>query len=605
MNFDVGSKKECANVVVRQDDLLHIVDRVEPMKSNLPPMNRSLLKTEDDLLSVSQPSLLDIVERVQPPKSEKQEVPPLKPPNSLVVETEEGPLVVPTVCSGREKLKRGEEVRIFNFAETASIAPQVFPKRDVIRTAGQSVPPIIKTEYQDRVKEKKIPTMKIAQQLAEKYQFAVYEGNVYVFEYNYYKLCNDQDLEEIIYSVLKRSDIVPSGCRFLQDVRYFLKLETLSKRFTEYDVEQVRKYIGFKNGYLHLDTMKFTAPNPAVFITNYLDVICSPQLLQNVSVQDLKKIRCQNFDQFVYTLAEGNPLIFDRIYEMIGYIVSNDCAAKKLFALMGPSDTGKSKLGALIMNLFNKEATIAIPLGALGERFSLGKLPGKALCVDLDAPGARINSRTAAIIKSLTGGDPTSAENKFESPKTFINRAKLLYATNHPIEMSEKEYVLRDRFVSIPIMRTIPKEQQNTNLLDSFKAEKFLIVMKSIGYYRELVRKNYKFTGDFSLNFAFNHSNSGTGMPLEDMINKFVTEKCSFFSWEQWEYADVLYKSFCDYYGIVEGENDYKNFSRVLHQLYIGKIEKSKKRREGLASPISVFKGIIVKKDSSSNNYCL
>lgn len=554
MNSDIGNKQECISVVMRHVALRDVVERVKPLNSEqkVPPVSTPLIESENDLLPV------------------------------------------PAVALKEAISSQGDQANILNFTETASIANQIPSMFGIIKTGQPTKLPIIQEEHQDRVKEKRVPAIKIAGQLAEFYQFGAYEDDVYVFETSHYNLCSDKYLERMIYSVLKSSDIIPSGYRFLQDIRNFLRLETMLKKFTEYDVERRRKYIGFKNGYLHLDTMKFTAPNPAIFITNYLDVNYNPQLLAKVGVQDFKKIHCPNFDQFVYTLADGNPLIFDRIFEMIGYIVSNDCAAKKLFALMGPSDTGKSQIGKFILGLFNKEATIALPLSTLGERFSLGKLPGKALAVDLDLPGAKISSRAAAIIKSLTGGDVISAENKFEPSRTFTSYAKLLYATNHQIEISSKEEVLRNRFVSIPIMRVIPKEKQIPNLLDCFKAERFLIVMKSIGYYRELVKNNYVFTGDFSLNSAFISNNSVIAMSMEDMINKFAAEQCSFVS-EQWEFTDTLYKAFCGYYDIPEDDNGYKNFSRMFCQLFNAKIGKTKKRRENASSPLSAFSGVVLK----------
>lgn len=541
----------------------------------------------------------NIVGRVEPLNIEKKD---LLPGDSSVVEIEKGSFSVSAACLVEENLMTGQVTKILNFAETSAIAPQVPPKYATVKTE-QRVLPIIKTENQDGVKEKRIPAMEIASRLAEFYQFATYERNVYLFEANHYMLCNNKMLEQIIYSTFKRSGIVPSGYKFLQDVRDFLILETMSKRFTLDDTEQVGKYIGFKDGYLHLDTLEFVTPNPAIFMTNYLEVNYHPYLLSN-NGQDLEKICCPNFDQFITDLSNNNPQIFDRIYEMIGYILSNDCAAKKLFVLGGAPDSGKSRLGRFIQSLFNEGAVCSIPIGELGERFSLGDLPGKALCVDLDLPATKINNKTAAKIKSLTGGDPISVENKFDHRKTCFNRAKLLYATNHPIKIDEREYVLRDRFVYIPIMRSIPKAMQRSNLLEYFEGEKLLIVMKSIGYYLRLIKKNYHFTGDFPLNSAFIHNSSGIAMPMGDMISKFVTEKCLLDSFEQWEYADVLYKSFCEYCGLMEGENDYKNFSRIFHQLYIGKIEKGKKRRESSASPISVFKGITVKKTDSVITSC-
>lgn len=443
--------------------------------------------------------------------------------------------------------------------------------------------------------EKRPSAVEIACQLARCYHFGVFEGKVYVFENNHYKLCDRESLECIVYFVLKNSVLKDTGYRFFRDICNFLKLETKSKKFTMDDIAATRKYIGFKNGYLSLENFEFHEPNPEIFITNYLEVYYRPFALNLSNRSDLRVINCPYFDKFITELADGNRQIYDRIYEMIGYIISNDCSAKKLFALLGVSNSGKSKLGEFIMSLFNDEAVTSIPIGELGERFATGDLPGKALCVDLDLPATKINAKTSAKIKSLTGGDTTSAEQKFEERRSFVNRAKLLYASNHPIEISEKEYVLRDRFVSIPIMKTIPIERQLPNLLDYFKNEKILIVMKAIGYYCELVRNNYKFSGSFRLNEAFINNTCAMVITPENMIKKFVEDKCQFTDFDQWTFTDTIYEVFCDHYKASIDVIDYNNFSRLLNYIFEGKVDKGKKRRDHSSAPISIFKGIIIK----------
>lgn len=572
-------------------ELLTIVERENPMnleKTDIPPISIPLVEVKGGQELATQSKLVTIVERVKPKISEET------PPNGSFSRENELQFIS-TACSDEVQATQRKQATVLNFAEIASISAQV-PQNPEIFKVPQPRLPIIQANYKDEVKEKRIPpAMIVARQLAKYHRFGIYNDDFYVFETNHYKLCNNKALEKIIYSAIEQSGITLSGYRVLQDIREFLKLEIMSKIFTIDDVDKTRRYIGFKNGYLHLDTLEFMAPNPSIFLTNYLEVEYSPHILTKITNGDLKQIQCSNFDKFINSLAGGNPQIFDRIYEVIGYILSNDCAAKKLFVLSGVKDSGKSKLGKFIINLFNAGAAISIPIGELGERFSVGDLPGKSLCVDLDLPATKINAKTAAKIKSLTGGDATSSESKFESRRTFVSIAKLLFATNHPIVISEKEYVLRDRFLCIPIMKSVPKDEQCPNLLDYFEAEKLLIVMKSIGYYRQLVRNNYKFTGEFDLNVAFIHTNSGVAMPMEDMIKRFVEERCLFASVEQWEFTDNLYNAFCGYYGITKKDQDYKNFSLIFSRVFSDKIQKTKKRRNNAQSPLSVFLGVILK----------
>lgn len=64
-------------------------------------------------------------------------------------------------------------------------------------------------------------------------------------------------------------------------------------------------------------------------------------------------------DKFLSTLFDGNDMLIQRAWEIIGYCISSDAHAKRFFVFPGSSgDNGKSTFIALICGLLIGTATI-------------------------------------------------------------------------------------------------------------------------------------------------------------------------------------------------------------------------------------------------------
>jgi phage/plasmid-associated DNA primase len=290
-------------------------------------------------------------------------------------------------------------------------------------------------------------------------------------------------------------------------------------------------------------------------------------------------------------------------YIMIGYILSNDTAAKKLFVLGRAQNSGKSSLCEFIKSLFNSDAVTSIPLGEIGDKFVISELHGKALCINAELPACKISSKTAAAIKSCTGNDFISSALKYKNErKKFRNRAKFLFATNHMIEIDPKEVVLKGRFLCIPTVNTIPPEQRIFNILRYFEHEKPLIVLKSIGFYRELRMNNYEFSGDFPLDDIIHCEDplsTTIGELKKNAVEKFIYQRCSFTNFDKYTPTDMLYEAYCDFCYLCNYDTtfivDYNYFSKLLNKICGKNVQHDKRRIEGYASAISLYMGIVLK----------
>ena len=56
------------------------------------------------------------------------------------------------------------------------------------------------------------------------------------------------------------------------------------------------------------------------------------------------------------------------------------------------------------------------------------------------------------------------------------------------------------RIVVVPFLHSIPREEQDRNLLERLKAEKPAIASKALEAYYDLRKNHYKFSGEFTIN---------------------------------------------------------------------------------------------------------
>jgi len=248
--------------------------------------------------------------------------------------------------------------------------------------------------------------------------------------------------------------------------------------------------VSFDNGLLDLTTFTMHPHTPAVFVTAQVQGEFHPEI----------PLTCPVFDRFLDQTTGGDPVLVQRIWEAIGYILTPDTRGKAFILFQGVRDSGKSLLGDFISSLLRQEDVTAIPLEELGERFGASDLVGKRICLSLDLPNALLDTKSAGMLKSLTGGDLVSVDVKYQPRIKFRNTAKFLFATNHRFGTRIPDDALLRRVVTVPFRFTVPVEAQDPALLDKFQAERTAIITKALLAYRDLRARGYRFSGDYPLN---------------------------------------------------------------------------------------------------------
>lgn len=346
-----------------------------------------------------------------------------------------------------------------------------------------------------------------------------------------------------------------------------------------HDIQPSPDELVFLDGVLNLKTGRFGAHSPEIFATSYLEANYCNGLAT----------ACPKFDHFVATIANGGTLLERRIWEMLGYILSQDQRGKVFFVLQGPSGTGKSVLGNFIRGCFNKEAVSALALHAFGENFLLSDLIGKRLCADLDLSGETINSKAASYLKKMTGGDLLTTNVKYMPPVSFMNTAKLLFSTNHALFTEVFDDAFQGRIIVVPFSVIIPQSEWDTDLVEHLSEERDAVVVKALSAYCALRDHNYIFSGEFVINATVDG-----GSNLADKVTQFVFENCVEAA-DVWTPTSTFYEQFIKEFGRVC--NDIA-FSKLFFQIISGAVPSAKRFRKRVnrsGNPISGFVGLILR----------
>lgn len=437
-------------------------------------------------------------------------------------------------------------------------------------------------------KNRKPNPAQVAEKLMGRYRFSLYKESVYVFCNNYYKLFTQTEICRVINADCKEEVRASGTSKFLTEVYNFIFHE-LSIIQQDACFDQIHHLIAFKNGYYNVMTGIFYPPDPKYFFMHCI----------NIEYYSSYSGECYNFEKFLCTIANENQLLTRRIWEMLGYIFSNDTQGKAFFLLQGISNSGKSTLGDFISSFFPEEAQTSLSLDELANNFAVGNLHGKAICTDLELSAGVISEKAIGKLKNITGNDLITADVKFKARVKFKNRSKVIFASNHPFVMSTEDCALLNRLVVIPFNVSIPRNAFNYNLIASFENERLAIVKKAIVHYRQLVVNQYIFSGDFQANGNESFCKQEKIIPIVDniaLIEKFVTSCCIMTSHENYSFTVDLYNQYESFYkdepvAIV----DIKLFSEILNREYQDFVIKDRKRKPNSKNPESCYFGILLK----------
>lgn len=410
------------------------------------------------------------------------------------------------------------------------------------------------------IRPRKPNASKIARELVYNIPFKIFKEGIYVHIDGYYQPMTTASIRRLLNGFLRSAAEAHGIAGFYDMVADFIKCDG-ALVVTEAAFEQLKGLLAFRNGVLDVWTGEFFPHNPRQwFFTHCMNIDYNPH-----------KVETPCFDAYLDTVTMGDPFLKCRIWEAVGYIISNDLSARVLFLLQGLTRSGKSTLVKILDILFPPEVTTALAVMDMDRNFAVGELLGKALCCDTELPDAPLKTGAVAKLKQLTSADLITTDVKFQSRARFINRAKLVLCTNHPLQLTRPDDAFLDRIVTIPFLRTIPREESDVDIVGKFIPELLGIVQQALFHYRVLVTNKYSFSGHFPLNSMFAAAPSAFQIlnNRDNAIHAFLETRCiilpgsdEFVSTEE---LYVAYSNFCQEKHAIPTER--KLFTTIIKQM--------------------------------------
>lgn len=351
----------------------------------------------------------------------------------------------------------------------------------------------------------------LAQELMRRVNFIIVCSAIYMFNGIVYELLDNETLDRLILKELREPIAEIGRPEIISAIRAFVKKEP---KLVIDDPTIDPNYIVFRNGRLDIRTMEFADNDPLVFQTSYLNFN-----------YDRYNTHCPNFEKYLESVSGGDPDIKELMLQTHGYIASCSMDAKSFFLFIGEGDTGKSLTIGLDTMFFPNDFVSTIELQALGDKFSTGNLANVRLNVGGDLPNKPLTPDVVKHVKGITGNDMMTAEKKFVQPFSFKPTCKLVFATNHPLVLQQRDDQFCERLVVIPFDNKIPKDRQDHDLLNKLRDELPAIFNMILEAFLRLRNNNFEFKKVVNLSnyVAIPLSESGSVSHLEEAVDDFVS----------------------------------------------------------------------------------
>lgn len=400
-----------------------------------------------------------------------------------------------------------------------------------------------------------------------------------VYQQGYYTLKSSENVKRIIMEVCRPAVEQCGSANFVDQIFKILKTEP--KLFIQPDFN--RNCVTFDDCVLDLDRWERIMPTPAILVTTHL----------RASLSRGERTDCPEFKRFLADVTLGNPVLQERIWQAVGYLLVPDQHGKAIILLQGRKHSGKSVLVNVVKRCFDDELVVALSVNEFDRRFATSSLYGKKLCVDADLSDERLDRTAVSVLKKLTGADSISGDVKFGDYLQFENSAKFLYGSNHVVLLPNKDAAFYDRLVVIPFARTVPSDERDFRLEEKLNAERDAIIFQALAAYRRLVKSNYRFAGDFPINAVTEDG----GERIADSVSHFLREDCEI-ALGVWTPTGTLYAAFVRKFGNLCSD---KSFSGLLFSIALSAgypVGKDKDRTSPKANSVWGFENLKLKENA-------
>lgn len=302
----------------------------------------------------------------------------------------------------------------------------------------------------------------------------------YIYRDGVYKLSSDDDFKGLIKA------LIPLEYQKITDINEVMNLLYTDFRFVPIEkLNEDENIINFENGVLHLDTMTLEKHSP--------DYLCTIRIPCNYN-EEIIEPQTHYFNNYINDLTDNDEDLKQLLLEFIGVALSNvkGYRMKKALFLIGPPDSGKSKIKDFLQRMIGIENCSNIELKDFELQFGKASLVGKRLVGSTDL--SYLSIKELNTFKQATGGDRINAEFKHENMFDFVFNGVLWFCGNNlPKFSGDKGDHVYDRMVIIKSNKSIPKEKQDPKLVEHLLQEKEYIISLAIKALKRVIDNGYKY----------------------------------------------------------------------------------------------------------------
>lgn len=312
----------------------------------------------------------------------------------------------------------------------------------------------------------------LAEDLLEQFQYICLAGELWVYMDGVYRAVGINHARRQCIRLLGKKW---NDKRAKEVLAYIQDMQTVSRD----DINAHRGFVNVKNGMLDLERLELHKHDARYLSLAQLGVVYDPSADPSI------------VDEFVAAILPCDAI--QLFWEYVASTFMQHIYFPKAFVcLVGPKDTGKSKLLAFLQAFFGKANTSAISLHTLADnRFATHALVGKLANIFADLDEGEVQS--TGLLKALTGDDFISAERKYKDHFDFLNTARLFFSSNSDPLVRSPDDAYFDRAFIIPCTKVKKKgEDQDPFIFDKVTTPDALAgaLLRVLEGYKRLIAQN-------------------------------------------------------------------------------------------------------------------
>lgn len=321
------------------------------------------------------------------------------------------------------------------------------------------------------------------------YFFKNQSKSAFIFVYNsdkgVYEKCVEDEFKAFIKEPVEKFGMIYATSKVIDEAYKLLKTDKSDKcRIEESKFNADANIINFRNGLLNVETLELMPHTPDALSTIQLPCDWNP---------NAPAPKC--FIEFMNTLSGGDEGKKQLMLEYCGVAVSNIDASlpKKCLFLVGPGDTGKSKLLELLVMLLGKDNYTELKLQNLEKDVhATFDLWGKRLAGSPDMQYAKVAE--LAIFKTLSGGDNINFNRKYADSFSGKFKGILMFCTNQmPLFGGDKGDHVYGRMMILKCENVIPVEKRDALIVSKMVREAEGILPYFVTYLKKFIANGYHY----------------------------------------------------------------------------------------------------------------